>query len=341
MALAKRGNQVVGLDSLNDYYDVSLKRARLQTLNAFPNFKFLPVDLTDARAVSEVFSSHGPQRVVNLAAQVGVRYSIHHPHAYTACNVQGFLNILEACRHFGVEHLVYASSSSVYGAGSSLPSEVSHRVDHPISLYAATKKSNELMAHAYSHLYGIPVTGLRFFTVYGPWGRPDMAIFSFTRSILNGTPIRLFNGGKHRRDFTYIGDVVEGVLRVLAKPACLDSEWNSSRPNPGSSAVPYRVYNMGNGRPVWLSELIDTLEKALQVPAIRETAALQPGDVIDTHADTSALERDFGFRPTTPLKVGIARFVNWYLDYYGLERQDMAKSALVPSKHGSHAETPL
>jgi UDP-glucuronate 4-epimerase len=316
--LLERGDSVAALDNLNNYYDVSLKKARLKELEGFPNFRFAKLDLSDREGVNELFKRERPRRVIHLAAQAGVRYSLTNPHSYVTSNLVGFLNILEACRHGKIEHLVYASSSSVYGANTTMPFSVHDNVDHPVSLYAATKKSNELMAHSYSHLYGMSVTGLRFFTVYGPWGRPDMAIFLFTRGILAGEPIDVFNNGKMRRDFTYIDDIVEGVVRVtdiIPKP---DPQWNGDHPDPASSKAPYRLYNIGNNQPVPLLEMIATLEKALGKKVEKRFLPMQAGDVPETYADVDALSAVTGFAPSTSLEVGIGRFVDWYRDYYGV-----------------------
>ncbi len=305
-SLLAQGERVIGLDNLNHYYDVSLKQARLQRLQAQPNFKFYPLDLSDRQGLADLFATEACQAVVNLAAQAGVRYSLENPQAYVDSNLVGFVNILEGCRHHSVEHLVFASSSSVYGANKKVPFAVSDNVDHPVSLYAATKKANELMAHSYSHLYGIPTTGLRFFTVYGPWGRPDMALFLFTQAILENRPINVFNHGRMQRDFTYIDDVVEGILRTLAKP-----------PEPqGLSQARYRIYNIGNNQPVELLKMIEILETCLGKTAEKIMLPMQPGDVPTTYADVEDLMQDVGFRPDTPLEVGIQRFVDWYRDYY-------------------------
>ena len=314
--LLDRGDHVIGLDNLNDYYDVSLKRDRLALLQRNEQFVFLEEDLSDAKAISVAFENHRPLRVVHLAAQAGVRYSLKNPHVYATSNLVGFLNVLEGCRHHAVEHLVFASSSSVYGANSRMPFSVHHNVDHPVSLYAATKKSNELMAHAYSHLYRIPTTGLRFFTVYGPWGRPDMASFSFTKAILEGKAIDVFNRGEMKRDFTYIDDIVEAVVRVTDRPATPDPSWSGDNPDPGTSTAPYRIYNIGNHQPVALLTFIETLEKHLGRKAILNLLPMQPGDVVATYADVDDLTRDFGFAPSTSLDEGIERFVRWYREYY-------------------------
>ena len=317
MALAKRGDTVIGLDNLNDYYDVRLKEARRDILTGEPNVKFIKADLADRETIETVFAENKPERVINLAAQAGVRYGFINPHAYINSNVVGFLQILEGCRHHDVEHLVYASTSSVYGANTDLPFAVTQNVDHPVSLYAATKKSNELMAHSYAHLYGLPVTGLRFFTVYGPWGRPDMSLFLFTKNILAGEPIDVFNNGDHLRDFTYIDDIVEGVLRSLDKIATPNPAWDGMNPDPSTSSAPYRLYNIGNNHPVELMYFIECIEKALGKTAKKNFLPLQPGDVPRTYADIDGLARDIGFRPKTPIEEGIRRFVEWYRSYYG------------------------
>lgn len=316
--LLERGDRVIGLDNLNDYYDVALKKARLERLLARPGFEFHKMDITDRPAVDALFESTRPARVMHLAAQAGVRYSLTHPHAYIDSNITGFLNIVEACRRLPVEHLVYASTSSVYGANTRMPFSVHDNVDHPVSLYAATKKANELMAHTYSHLYGLPTTGLRFFTVYGPWGRPDMSLFLFTRNILEGKPIDVFNYGNHRRDFTYVDDIVEGVVRCLDQVATPSPAWQGDAPDPGTSAAPYRLYNIGNNAPVPLMDFISTLERCLGREAQKNFLPLQAGDVPDTYADVSALVEDVGYKPGTPLEVGIGNFVNWYREYYGI-----------------------
>lgn len=315
--LLDQGYEVLGLDNVNDYYDVDLKRARLKNLEPEENFRFVEMDLAQGPALMAEFEDFKPRIVIHLAAQAGVRYSLENPHAYVDSNLVAFVNILEGCRHFGAEHLVYASSSSVYGANTSIPFSVGQNVDHPVSLYAATKKSNELMAHTYSHLYGLPTTGLRFFTVYGPWGRPDMAYFMFTKAILEGEPIKVFNHGQMRRDFTYIDDVVEGVLRCAKRIATPDPTWSGATPVPGTSSAPYRLYNIGNSEPVGLTQMIQILEDALGQRAIKEMLPMQPGDVPETYADVSALMRDVGYKPVTPLKLGLARFVDWYTEYYG------------------------
>lgn len=314
--LLERGDTVLGYDNLNDYYDPSLKEARLRRLQPQEGFSMVRGGLEDRSALEAAFEGFAPQRVVNLAAQAGVRYSLQNPHAYIQSNIVGFMNILEACRHRGVEHLVYASSSSVYGGNRKLPFAVEDSVDHPLSLYAASKKANELMAHTYSHLYRLPTTGLRFFTVYGPWGRPDMALFQFTQRILAGEPIELFNNGQHTRDFTYIDDIVEGVIRTLDHVPGPDPNYDPRAPNPATSDAPYRVYNIGNNAPVQLLDYIEVLEQALGRKAQRRLLPLQPGDVPDTFADVSALQRDVGYAPSTPIQTGIARFVQWYRAYY-------------------------
>lgn len=318
MRLLARGEEVVGFDNLNDYYSVELKRDRLKILTDFDNFSFVQADLTDQEKVDQVFEQNDFSRVVNLAAQAGVRYSLENPRAYTESNIVGFLNILEACRHAKTPHLTYASSSSVYGGGTKMPFGTTDRVDHPLSLYAATKKSNELMAHTYSHLYGLPTTGLRFFTVYGPWGRPDMALFLFTKAILEGRPIDVFNEGRMQRDFTYIDDIVKGVDRTSEKIASPDPDWNSSAPNPSTSAAPYRIYNIGNNDPVELSAFIETIEQAIGIQAKKNLMPMQAGDVPATFADINALEDAVGFRPSTSISVGIQKFVDWYRDYYSV-----------------------
>lgn len=314
--LLERGDEVIGIDNLNNYYDVSLKQARLQKLLSYKNFHDHRASIEDSNAVTEVFKKYRPQRVVNLAAQAGVRYSLENPQAYVSSNIQGFVNILEACRHNQVEHLVYASSSSVYGANTRMPFSVHNNVDHPVSLYAATKKANELMAHTYSHLFKLPTTGLRFFTVYGPWGRPDMALFIFTRKILAGEPIDVFNFGNHRRDFTYIDDIVEGVIRTLDHVAPANPAWNGDAPDAATSAAPYRLYNIGSNNPVELLRYIEVLEDCLGKKAIKNLLPLQPGDVPDTYADVDALIEDVDYKPSTRVEQGIANFVKWYRDFY-------------------------
>jgi UDP-glucuronate 4-epimerase len=314
--LLARGDEVLGYDNLNDYYDPSLKEARLAQLMPQSGFACVRADLEDRAALERAFADFRPERVVNLAAQAGVRYSLTHPHAYVQSNLVGFVNILEACRHAKVEHLVYASSSSVYGGNRKLPFSTDDAIDHPLSLYAATKKANELMAHTYSHLYDLPTTGLRFFTVYGPWGRPDMALFLFTRKILAGEPIEVFNHGRHSRDFTYIDDIVEGVVRVLDRVPGPDPAFDPLAPTPASSSAPYRVYNIGNHRPVELSRYIEVIEEALGRSAEKTLLPMQAGDVPDTFADITALQRDTGYAPSTPVEVGVKRFVDWYRDFY-------------------------
>ncbi|MDD3518240.1 MAG: NAD-dependent epimerase [Chromatiales bacterium] len=316
LRLLARGDEVLGVDNLNDYYDVGLKKMRLARCAAYPGFTDLRLDIADRDGIAKLFAVHRPQRVVNLAAQAGVRYSIENPHAYVDSNVVGFVNLLEGCRHNGIEHFVYASSSSVYGANTNMPFSVHDNVDHPMSLYAASKKANELMAHTYSSLYKLPTTGLRFFTVYGPWGRPDMALFLFTRAILEGRPIDVFNYGRHRRDFTYIDDIVEGVIRVLDRVPESDADWSGDKPDPGSSYAPYRLYNIGNNQPVELMHYIEVLEACLGRKAEKNLLPLQAGDVPDTYADVSDLMRDTGYMPATPVEEGIRRFVDWYREFY-------------------------
>ncbi len=315
--LLSAGHVVHGLDNLNDYYDVRIKEARLKLLQAHPQFTFHKVELADQAAVAGLFSAHRPEYVINLAAQAGVRYSLVNPRAYVDCNITGFLHILEGCRHHGVKHLVYASSSSVYGLNTAMPFSVHHNVDHPVSLYAATKKANELMAHSYSHLYRMPVTGLRFFTVYGPWGRPDMAMFLFTKAILSGQPIDVYNHGQMRRDFTYVDDIVEGVVRVMERPAAPNPAWRADAPDPATSPAPYRLYNIGNHSPVELLRLIEILEECLGKKAVKRMLPLQPGDVPMSFADVADLARDAGFAPNTPIETGVRRFIEWYRGYYG------------------------
>jgi UDP-glucuronate 4-epimerase len=312
----ERGHTVVGLDCINDYYDPTLKLARLAQLTPNSRFTFEKAQLEDREAIERIFSTYKPTRVVNLAAQAGVRYSIENPRAYIDANIVGFLNILEACRHHKVEHLAYASSSSVYGANTTLPFSIHHNVDHPLSLYAASKKANELMAHVYSNLFKLPTTGLRFFTVYGPWGRPDMALFIFTKNILAGKPIDVFNGGHHRRDFTFVDDIVEGVYRVTFNTAKPNPEWSGAQPDPGTSMAPFRIYNIGNSSPVELMHYIRTLEDKLGKKAQLNFLPLQPGDVPETAAEVSDLVRDVGFKPATTVETGIGRFVDWYREYY-------------------------
>lgn len=316
--LLERGDEVLGYDNLNPYYDVRLKQARLERLRAHPGFAFAAGDLEDAERWRACFAEFAPQRVVNLAAQAGVRYSLENPRAYVDSNVVGFLNVLEACRHFGCEHLVYASSSSVYGGNAKVPFSVQDAVDHPLSLYAASKKANELMAHTYSHLFGVPTTGLRFFTVYGPWGRPDMALFIFTRKILAGEPIDVYNHGRHTRDFTYIDDIVEGVVRTLDRVAQPDPRFDPQHPNPATSSAPYRIYNIGNHRPVQLERYIAVIEACVGRTARKNLLPLQAGDVPDTCADVAELVADTGYSPDTPVEEGVARFVAWYREFYGV-----------------------
>jgi len=317
--LLDRGDQVIGIDNLNDYYDVALKEDRLARLQQQPGYQHLRIDISDKGAIDAAFAEHQPERVVHLAAQAGVRYSLENPYAYIDANVVGFLNILEAIRAFGGEHLVYASTSSVYGSNTNMPFSVHDNVDHPVSLYAATKKTNELMAHTYSHLFGIPSTGLRFFTVYGPWGRPDMALFMFTKKILAGEPIDVFNYGNHRRDFTYVEDIVEGIVRVLDQPARPNPDWSGNEPDAQSSTAPYRLYNIGSNKPVELMRYIELLEETLGVEAKKSLLPLQPGDVPDTYADVDDLIRDTGYAPSTPIEEGIRKFVAWYKDYYQVD----------------------
>ncbi|MEO8012138.1 MAG: NAD-dependent epimerase [Dokdonella sp.] len=314
--LLARGDTVLGYDNVNDYYDPALKEARLARLSPHVNFQFARASLEDLAAMTQAFDAFRPQRVVNLAAQAGVRYSLENPRAYIDSNIVGFTHVLESCRHFDVEHLVYASSSSVYGANRKLPFSVQDAVDHPVSLYAATKKANELMAHTYSHLFRLPTTGLRFFTVYGPWGRPDMALFLFTRKILAGEPIEVFNHGRHTRDFTYVDDIVEGILRTLDRVPKPDPSFDPMLPSAGSSAAPYRVYNIGNHQPVQLGRYIEVIEECLGRKAEKILLPLQPGDVPDTNADISELARDTGYAPSTTVEIGVKRFIAWYLDYY-------------------------
>ena len=314
--LLARGERIVGLDNLNDYYDVSLKKARLARLEQQSGYQHIHADLADRDAMERVFEQHRPARVVHLAAQAGVRYAATNPHAYTRSNVTGFLHVLEGCRHFPVEHLVYASTSSVYGANTRMPFSEHHPTEHPLTLYAATKKTNEMMAHSYSHLYAIPATGLRFFTVYGPWGRPDMALFLFTRAILAGEPIKVFNHGHHKRSFTYIDDIVEGVVRTLDKPATANSDWTGDTPDPASSSAPHRLFNIGNEQPVELLRYIEVLEKCLGRKARMDMMPLQPGDVPDTEADVTELKTNVGYQPVVSVEEGVARFVDWYRDYY-------------------------
>ncbi len=314
--LLARGDEVIGVDSVNDYYDVRLKEARLEQLTESPNFVLHRMNLAERERVAELFAYSRPERVIHLAAQAGVRYSLQNPYAYIESNLSGFINVLEGCRHNAVQHLTYASSSSVYGANTKMPFSVHDNVDHPVSLYAATKKSNELMAHAYSHLYKIPTTGLRFFTVYGPWGRPDMALFLFTKAILAGKPINVFNHGKMQRDFTYIDDIVEGVMRVSDNIPEPNPNWRGDAPDPGTSYAPYKLYNIGNNNPVELMHLIETLEDRLGKKAEKNMLPMQDGDVPATYADVDDLMNDVGFKPATPIEVGIERFVDWYREFH-------------------------
>ena len=314
--LLEDGYDVVGLDIVNDYYDPAIKEARLQILRPYEKFKFVKIDLADEKSMAELFRSEGFDVVVNLAAQAGVRYSLVNPRSYVDSNLVGFVNILEGCRHSNVKHLVFASSSSVYGSNTKMPFSVHDNVDHPVSLYAASKKSNELMAHSYAHLFNIPCTGLRFFTVYGPWGRPDMALFLFTKAILEDRPIDVFNYGKMQRDFTYIDDIIEGVVRVMKRPASPNPSWNGDSPDPGTSYAPYRIYNIGNNQPVELMHFIEVIENTLDKKAKKNLLPLQPGDVPATYANIDDLIRDTGFKPSTPLEVGIPRFIKWYRDFF-------------------------
>jgi len=315
--LLDNGYKVVGLDNMNPYYDVALKQSRVENLKREANFRIFEIDLSSRRQLEDLFVQQDFDVVVNLAAQAGVRYSLENPYAYVDSNLVGFINLLECCRHHAIKHLVFASSSSVYGANTQMPFSVHHNVDHPVSLYAATKKANELMAHTYSHLYRLPCTGLRFFTVYGPWGRPDMALFLFTRAILEDQPIKVFNHGKMKRDFTYIDDIIEGVVRVLGRIPEGNPDWSGDAPDPGTSAAPYRIYNIGNNHPVELMKFIEVIEAALGKPARKEFVDLQPGDVVATYADVEDLMADVGFAPATPIEVGVRRFVKWYKAYYG------------------------
>jgi len=317
LRLLERGDEVIGIDNHNDYYDPALKEARLARQIDHPNYTHIRLDLADRAGMAALFEEHKPQGVVNLAAQAGVRYSLENPLSYIDSNLVGFGHILEGCRHNGVEHLVYASSSSVYGANTQMPFSVHHNVDHPLSLYAATKKANELMAHTYSHLYGLPTTGLRFFTVYGPWDRPDMALQKFAQAITKGETIKVFNYGNHRRDFTYIDDIVEGVIRILDRPAPPNPDWTSDKPDSATSSAPWRVYNIGNNNPVNLMDYISALEEALGKEAKKEFLPIQPGDVPDTYADVTDLVDQFDYKPATPVKEGIANFAKWFTDYYG------------------------
>jgi UDP-glucuronate 4-epimerase len=316
--LLARGDAVLGLDNLNSYYDVSLKQARLAQLQPHPGFRFVQADLADRPAMEQLFSSEKLDIVIHLAAQAGVRYSLENPHAYVDSNLTGFMSILEGCRHTGVKHLVFASSSSVYGANTAIPFSVHQNVDHPVSLYAATKKANELMAHSYASLFKLPVTGLRLFTVYGPWGRPDMAYFSFTKAILEGRPINIFNQGRMQRDFTYVDDIVEGMIRIADRPATANSSWSGTQPDPGTSFAPYRIYNIGNNKPVELLQFIEILEQQLGKTARKNFLPMQAGDVLTTYANIDDLVADTGFRPDTSIEDGITRFVMWYKEYYTL-----------------------
>ncbi|HAC66286.1 MAG TPA: capsular biosynthesis protein CpsI [Cyanothece sp. UBA12306] len=314
--LLAKGNKIIGLDNLNDYYDVSLKKARLELLKKDNNFSFYQLDLADQEGIEKLFQEHQFDIVVNLAAQAGVRYSLKNPHAYINSNIVGFTNILEGCRHSKVKHLVFASSSSVYGANTKIPFSVHDNVDHPISLYAASKKSNELMAHTYSHLYNLPTTGLRFFTVYGPWGRPDMALFLFTKAILSGEPINVFNHGKMRRDFTYIDDIIEGVIRVMDKVPEPNPNWSGENPDPGTSKAPYKIYNIGNNNPVELLHFIEVIESCLGIKAKKNMLPMQPGDVPINYANVDDLIQDVDFKPNTPIELGVQSFIDWYKNYY-------------------------
>ena len=315
--LLKDSYQVVGIDNINPYYDIALKEARLEELKDQPNFTFFKMDLVDRKQLERLFARQEFEVVVNMAAQAGVRYSIENPFAYVDSNLVGFVNLLECCRHYNIKHFVFASSSSVYGANTTMPFSVHHNVDHPVSLYAATKKANELMAHTYSHLYRLPSTGLRFFTVYGPWGRPDMALFLFTRAILEDQPLKVFNHGKMQRDFTYIDDIIEGVVRVLSRLPQPNPNWSGAEPDPGTSSAPYKIYNIGNNNPVELIKFIEVIEAALGKRAQKEFMDLQPGDVVATYADVDDLMQDVGFKPATPIEVGVERFVKWFKDFYG------------------------
>ena len=317
--LLKSGNEVVGIDNMNNYYDVELKNARLNKLTEFKKFTYEKTDLSDLESIINLFENHSPKYVINLAAQAGVRYSIENPQAYMDSNMQGFLNILEACRKYPVKHLIYASSSSVYGGNKIAPFSTDHNVDHPVSLYAATKKSNELMAHTYSHLYDIPTTGLRFFTVYGPWGRPDMAYFSFTKDIIEGNPIKVFNHGKMERDFTYIDDIVEGIVKLIPHAPQSNSKWDETADSTSESFAPYKIYNIGNNKPVQLMKFINVLEEKIGKEAVKVYMDMQPGDVHRTYADVSDLERDIGFKPSTSIEEGLGKFVDWYKEYYNVK----------------------
>jgi UDP-glucuronate 4-epimerase len=316
LKLLERGDEVIGVDNLNDYYDVALKQARLARHRDHPRYTHVQADLADRALVEQAFAEHEPEAVINLAAQAGVRYASVNPHIYVSSNVTGFIHVLEGCRHHRVRHLVFASTSSVYGANTEMPFSVHHSTEHPLTLYAATKKANEMMAHSYAHLYGLPCTGLRFFTVYGPWGRPDMALFLFTKAILAGEPIKVFNHGRHRRDFTYVDDIVEGVVRALDKAPAANPAWNGHDPDPATSSAPYRLYNIGNQRPVELLRYIEVLETCLGRKAQLDLLPLQPGDVPDTEADVSDLAQDVGYHPSTTVEDGVAKFVEWYLEYF-------------------------
>ncbi len=338
--LLQRGDEVIGVDNVNDYYEAQLKYDRLARLSMFNRFTDVRLGIEDHQGMLDLFRLHQPQRVINLAAQAGVRYSLINPSAYAESNLVGFVNILEACRQHHVEHLVYASSSSVYGANTALPFSVHHNVDHPVSLYAASKKSNELMAHTYSHLFQLPTTGLRFFTVYGPWGRPDMSPFIFADKILRGEPIEVFNYGKHRRDFTYIDDIVEGVIRTLDQPATANPDWRGDQPDCATSNAPYRLYNIGSNRPVELLHYIELLEQAFGKTTAKTLLPMQPGDIPDTYADVSALMGDVDYKPDTPLEEGIGRFAEWYLEYYGERingREPIAPSLVTTTQSSSAA----
>ena len=314
--LLQRGDKIIGVDNHNDYYDTEIKEARIQILNKFSNYEHCRIDLANKKDLENVFKSFAPQRVINLAAQAGVRYSIKNPLAYINSNIVGFANILENCRNYNVEHLVYASTSSVYGANTKMPFSEHHNTNHPLSVYAASKKSNELMAHTYSYLYQLPTTGLRFFTVYGPWGRPDMALFKFTKNILDDKPIDVFNNGKHTRDFTFVDDIVEGVLKALDNPAKSNLNWNSNQPDPATSKAPWSIYNIGNNNQIQLMDYVEALEKNLDKKAKINFLPLQPGDVQDTYADITSLNEKFNYKPSTPVIEGVAQFVKWYRDYY-------------------------
>ncbi|MDA0679484.1 MAG: NAD-dependent epimerase [Proteobacteria bacterium] len=317
--LLARGDSVVGLDNFNDYYDVSLKEARAAILDGFDNFRMVRIELADREAIEKLFADEGFEKVIHLAAQAGVRYSIENPRSYIDSNIVGTMNILEGCRHHNVQHLVYASSSSVYGANTTMPFSIHQNVDHPLALYGATKKANELMAHTYSNLYNLPTTGLRFFTVYGPFGRPDMALFMFTKNIIEGKPIDVFNYGKHRRDFTYVEDIVEGVIRTMDHTATPNPDWDPAKPDPGTSRAPYRIYNIGNQQPVELMRYIEVIEECVGRKAEKNMLPLQPGDVPDTWADTADLAKDVGYQPSTTIEVGVKNFVDWYIDYYQVD----------------------